>query len=490
MTLKTKLKVITMVTCASAILLGSIIFVFFEDLQHRNEAFESLSALASAIGHNCQAALKFDIPEDVEKVMESLNAYPSVVFACVVNMENECLSAYHSRDLDKNDILTLDTLEGELQGTKKGFLQVAYPVDLEGEQIGTVYLQSDRRQIHAAVRRDAAVASMIIVIALVLAYVLISRLQHVVTRPILALTDTAKKVSERRDYSIRAKKQSEDELGVLIDTFNDMMSQIENQERKVKELLKTLRVKNKELESIVYVSSHDLRSPLMNIQGYSSELGRSCGQISNLLTKEKLQTPSRQELDFLLGADIPASLEFITTSAKKMDILLAGLLKLSRLGQTTIEIGPLNMNELLSNVLDGISYQIEQGHVNVDVEQLPWCLGDEGQINQVFTNLIDNAIKYSHPDRKCNIRITGSRDEQRSVYCVEDNGLGISPAYKEKVFELFHQLNPKASTVGQGLGLTIVRRIIDRHDGEAWVESESGKGSKFYVVLPSGAAKR
>jgi len=111
---------------------------------------------------------------------------------------------------------------------------------------------------------------------------------------------------------------------------------------------------------------------------------------------------------------------------------------------------------------------------------LPSCSGDEAQIGQVFSNLLDNALKYLDPDRKGVIRISGTR---QLVYCVEDNGIGVKMSHQNKIFEIFHRLNPGDGTAGEGLGLAIVHRILDRHGGRIWVESKPGKGSKFFVSL-------
>ena len=121
--------------------------------------------------------------------------------------------------------------------------------------------------------------------------------------------------------------------------------------------------------------------------------------------------------------------------------------------------------------------------MDLRVGDLPPCQGDPAQLDQVFSNLLGNAIKYLDPGRPGVISVTGRADLDRCVYCVEDNGVGIDPKHQEIIFELFHRLDPHASD-GEGLGLTIVRQILGRMDGEVWVESRPGVGSRFYVALP------
>ena len=256
-------------------------------------------------------------------------------------------------------------------------------------------------------------------------------------------------------------------------------------ERELEQLLRTLEAKNRELQSVVFVASHDLKSPLVNLHGFSGELEKSCGQLETLLGKEAMSDTFKKELYPILHEDIPESLQFIKASTTKMRVLLEGLLRISRVGTVELDIDTLDMNKILRDVLDATEFQIKHEHLSVSLEKLPPCLGDRDQINQVFTNLVDNAIKYLNPNRKGSLRISGKVEDDMSVYCVEDNGIGISPGHEKKVFELFHRLNPNGPVRGEGLGLTIICRILDRNNGRIWVESQPGEGSSFFVALPT-----
>jgi PAS domain S-box-containing protein len=249
-------------------------------------------------------------------------------------------------------------------------------------------------------------------------------------------------------------------------------------------LMQTLSLKNKELESILYVTSHDLRSPLVNIQGFSSELSRCCELIHSTL-KDKIKAGEvSEEVQTAFNKDVPEALGFILSSAKKMDSLLSGLLRLSRLGQAALDIERLDMNTMLADVTKNMEFQVKEAGAKVELATLPACLGDSSQINQIFSNILDNALKYLDESRPGMIHICGKIENDQSIYCVEDNGVGIAPEHQNKIFEIFHRLEPDKKC-GEGLGLTIVRRILDRHNGKIWVESESGKGSRFFVSLPS-----
>lgn len=248
-------------------------------------------------------------------------------------------------------------------------------------------------------------------------------------------------------------------------------------------LMQTLALKNEELESILYVTSHDLRAPLVNIEGFSSELSRSCELLHSTL-KDKLRAADiSDEVHIALNKDIPEALGFILSSAKRMDSLLSGLLRLSRLGQAALNIEPLDMNEIFANITRSMEYQIKEAGAIVDIQPLLSCMGDASQISQVFSNILDNALKYLDESRSGVIRVYAKAGDGRNIYCIEDNGIGIAPKDQKKIFEVFHRLEPERKS-GEGLGLTIVRHILSRHSGEVWVESEPGKGSKFFVSLP------
>ena len=257
--------------------------------------------------------------------------------------------------------------------------------------------------------------------------------------------------------------------------------QAENDREKLMEILAS---KNKELESILYVTSHDLRAPLVNIHGFSHELSLSCGQVRSALGDKTKAEDIDEKIRAALDKDIPEALGFISSSASRMESLLSGLLRLSRLGTAAINIEPLDMNAILADVTKSMEYQIKQAGTMVKVESLPPCLGDASQINQVFTNILNNALKYLDDSRPGMIHIYAKAENNYNTYCVEDNGVGIAPDHQDKIFEIFHRLEPDKKS-GEGLGLTIVRHILDRHNGKIWVESKQGVGSKFFVSLPS-----
>jgi PAS domain S-box-containing protein len=251
------------------------------------------------------------------------------------------------------------------------------------------------------------------------------------------------------------------------------------QERLTAELL----IKNKELEQVLYVTSHDLRSPLVNIEGYSRELDYSINELMSSLDHADIPSSIKDKISPIVKEDIHESLHYIKISVSKINTLLKGILKLSRVGQSEQTIAEIDMNKMMTDIVDSHSYRLKELEIKMEVSKLPACKGDISEINQVFSNLLDNAIKYADSERSCVINISGYMDKNQLVYCIQDNGIGIAPEHQDRIFDIFHQLEPHR-VEGEGMGLTIAMRIIEKHNGKIWIESELGRGSKFFVSLP------
>ncbi len=251
-------------------------------------------------------------------------------------------------------------------------------------------------------------------------------------------------------------------------------------------LLGEVGARSGELESLLYATSHDLRAPLVNIQGFGVRLEQACAEVCDRLEPGDGAHARDPATGDRLRERIASAIHYIQSSATKMDALIAGMLHVSRAGRVALRVEEVDLNRMVEAILASMRTQIERADATVEVATLPRCWGDAGQIDQVFTNLIDNALKYRDPGRPLHVRIAGEAGETRVVYSVADTGLGIAPGHRDKVWELFHRLDPRGATKGEGLGLTLVKRIVECHGGRVWLESTLGEGSRFHVALPNG----
>jgi PAS domain S-box-containing protein len=233
-------------------------------------------------------------------------------------------------------------------------------------------------------------------------------------------------------------------------------------------LLAELEAKNKELESFVYSITHDLKTPLVSLQGFSSLLQR---QLHDQLDEEGKHYMER-----------------IQDNVAHMDSLISDLLELSRIGRVVGPMEEIDVAALLKEIQQDFAVELEEAGAELVVQEpLPVVHADPGRIRQVFTNLIDNAFKFRSQDRPLRIEV-GCKEERGSYRIhVADNGIGIAPQYQEQTFVPFRKLDPK--TEGMGIGLALVQKIVESHGGRVWVESETaegqeGGGSTFYLTLP------
>lgn len=265
-----------------------------------------------------------------------------------------------------------------------------------------------------------------------------------------------------------------------------MVSMVEDvTERKLAEIEKdrlnsALVEKNREMENFLYITSHDLRGPLVNIQGFGQNLAERLD-----LAKEKLLSGGEcdPELNPLLLEKMPRDLGFITESAAKMDRLITALLQVSRLGRSQLRPVRVDMNVIAKQAVSGLSFRAEQAGAEINFGELPPCFADLESMSQIFTNLLENAIKYRHPDRKPVIEISGRAGKGRVFYEVRDNGAGITASEQDKIWQIFYRAS--ASGEGEGVGLSIVRTLTERNGGRVDMRSEPGKGSVFTLELPA-----
>ena len=251
----------------------------------------------------------------------------------------------------------------------------------------------------------------------------------------------------------------------------------------------SLRQQTQENEMFVYSVSHDLRSPLVNLQGFSQELVHAGADLRTTLADERVPVDIRKRVDRLLAADVADSIRFIQSAVTRSASIIDALLRLSRAGRVEYRLQAVDVQSIVTRVVDAMSNTIELKEARLNVGKLPPCRGDAAAVEQIFGNLIGNAVNYLDPSRPGVVEVGITDDSSalrtgKNTYYVRDNGLGIPAAYLGKVFVAFQRLHGDVAK-GEGIGLALVRRAVERHGGEIWVESTEGVGTIFYLALPS-----
>lgn len=269
-----------------------------------------------------------------------------------------------------------------------------------------------------------------------------------------------------------------------------------NLEAAVQERTTDLQEANEEIQRFAYIVSHDLRSPLVNIMGFTSELEELRASIFRRI--ERLSVPqavaARSEAapevlaladeDRELAQEFDESLSFIKSSIAKMDRLIAAILTLNREGSRAFKPERIDMRELIEGIARTVAHQAEEANADIRVEPLPEAVSDRLALEQVFSNLIDNALKYLKTGVPGEIRVSGRRKAGYMVYEVTDNGRGIDQKDHQRIFDLFRRAGAQ-DRPGQGIGLAHARALVRRMGGTLSVSSQPGEGTTFTVMLPS-----
>lgn len=238
---------------------------------------------------------------------------------------------------------------------------------------------------------------------------------------------------------------------------------------------------NEEIQRFAYIVSHDLRAPLVNIMGFTSELEQAAGVLRRHVEAGDAAVPD--EVALAANDDIPEALRFIKTSTAKMDRLIGAILALSREGRRTFAPEPLAMRALLGSIVDNLAHQAQSAGATIEVGEVPDLTADRIAVEQVFTNLLENALKYGQPGRPVRIGITGRLSGGMAHYTIADNGRGIAERDRERVFELFRRAGDQ-TVAGEGIGLAHVRALVRRLGGSISFESVLTQGTTFHVRLP------
>jgi signal transduction histidine kinase len=459
-----KLRIAFIVTSGAVLFLTCTAFFAYEFFTFRQTTVRHLTTLGEIIAANSTGALAFDSPEDAREILSALKAERNIVAACLYDEDGNLFSRYP----------TNTDLNFPVKATETGYhfnnayLEGFQPVTQGKRRLGTLYLKSDLKVMYDRFKLYGIIAILVIGISSFLAYLLSRILQKSISKPILSLAEIAKAISDKHDYSVRATKLGNDELGSLTDSFNHMLTQIQEQNKTLSEFNQTLEQKVKErtneLEAFSYSVSHDLRAPLRAINGYMNIFVED---YSNQFDEEGKRLTNH-----------------VLNNAKKMGQLIDDLLEFSRLGRKELSKSNISMKNIVTNIWEDLIRMEEGRTIEFTLKELPDAYADNVTIKNVWGNLISNALKYTSHREKAIIEIGFEEKEDSIVYYTKDNGVGFDMSYYNKLFGVFQRLHSQEEFEGTGVGLAIVERIISKHGGKIWAEAKLNEGATFYFSLP------
>jgi len=474
-----KLVRVVMITTFMALLVSGVAMLLYDVHASRQSSIDDLTTQADLLGRSSAPALQFNDPATARGNLALLRVRPSVVAAALYTTDGRLFARYLS---DPSGTVVLPKTPGppgyRVSGNR---ITVTHPIFEAGEPVGTIYLQA-RYEWRDRLENYLIIMAVVMAASLAVAAIIAVRLQASVSRPILEVSGVAREVMRRRDYSLRAHKSTEDEVGVLVDAFNDMLGEVERRaaaresanrelQREMKERRdaeQALRLADRRKDEFLATLAHELRNPL--------------APLSNGLTLLRL------------AGDNPAmaqnARDIMERQLAQMVRLVDDLLDVSRIssGKLAVKKARVELQTVMRNALETAGPMIEsRGHRrHVAMPELPIALdADATRLAQVFSNLLNNAAKYTEPGGR--IGFTAESAGNEVVVTVTDNGIGIPAEMLERVFEMFAQVDQslERSHAGLGVGLTLARRLVELHGGTLEVHSEgAGCGCRCVVRLP------
>ena len=456
--IRAKLVAMIMITSATVLVIAGAGYLGWDYYRLRADLAADLRVQAQVVLENSASALAFHDPDTARETLATLAAVPRLREACVYDVAGELFASWNRRG---RAAACAPTVSGDRELFSAGRLELIVPGFLDGKQFGSIYVESDTGVLASRLRVQAAVTAALLLIALAVALLLSSRLERLVSGPILQLAETAADVSARGDYSVRARKVTDDELGALVDAFNRMLHQIQRREAELREA-------NRLKDEFLATLSHELRTPLNAILGWTK------------LLRARAVAPD--------GVD--RALEKVERNALAQARLVEDLLEVSRIttGKLRLEVRPVDLAGIVHAAIESIRPSADARQVVLEtagVEDGLLLLGDPDRLQQVVWNLLTNAVKFTPPGGRAAVSI--SRDGEVATLMVRDTGVGIEAAFLANVFDTFRQADASSTRQhgGLGLGLSIARRLVELHGGSITASSPGlGGGATFTVRLP------
>jgi signal transduction histidine kinase/CheY-like chemotaxis protein len=477
--IKRKLTLLVMLTTTVALLVAAVQFILNDLRDYRRRSVNDLNILARILGENCTSALEFEDNKTAEKILSALQVKPNVLAAAVYSKDGKLFAPYLAAGQPSEKIPERAPPEG--QHFEKRRVRLCQPIVRGDEHLGSIYYDFDLIDVWRRVGWNCGIVAAMLAIAGVVAFFISSRLLKEILTPILDLAQVANVISEKRDYSVRAVKQTHDEIGFLIDCFNGMLAQMEKHEKTLRDVNEQLA--KSEMRALAATEaksqflanmSHELRTPLNAIIGYSE------------MVQEELEEVGQNQ--FI------ADLQKIHAAAKHQLSLINDILDLSKIeaGKVTVFVESFDVSKLVEEVATTIRPLVRKNANQLEIDcpaELGTMRSDQTKVRQILLNLLSNATKFTeHGVIRLEARPTsGEKGAGAFKFTISDTGIGMSPEQLGRLFQAFTQA--EASTTrrygGTGLGLAISKKFCEVMGGDVSATSTLGKGSEFTVVLPA-----
>ncbi|HJU84719.1 MAG TPA: ATP-binding protein [Holophagaceae bacterium] len=475
-----------------AVALSGLTIVAYDSATYKRQMLDELTGQAEVLGAISSAALTFDDPKAAQEYLSTLKARPSILEAVLYDAQGRVFATYHRK---AGPPLDPPSLESEGYRFEGDHLVLFRRVMAGGDDVGTVFLRADLR-LKARRLRYMGIVLLVMTGALGVAALLSLRMQSLISQPLLEVTQAARAVVERQDYSQIVVKRGRDEVGVLVDAFNQMLERIQQREaalrnanaalqaetlehkaardevaalnqsleRRVADRTLELETVNRELESFSYSVSHDLRAPLRAIDGFTMLLQKGYA--------DRFDGPAN------------GYMERVRAATQRMGNLIDDLLNLSRSARSEMARTDLNLSELARAIAHELRVSTPGRRAAFAIEPELRAHADPTLMRVVLENLMGNAWKFTRNREEARIEVGRTLAAGKPAFFVRDNGAGFDMRYVDKLFGAFQRLHAMNDYEGTGVGLANVQRIIARHGGRIWAEGAVDQGAVFYFTLP------